>query len=186
MLRAKAPPHPPELMSLEEVWALEHINANVAREAYSQVTQRLADVLEAKKSFEQKALSLFAGYVTLTLASFGLAVGAAGATSPLHGILVPLCGVGILTTAGAFMFVLALWDADYGSLGSAPESWLRRDVLTSLDDQIVAKVTASVVRRCHERIAVSVTSNARKARFIRAGMLLGVIAPISLLVYVLL
>jgi hypothetical protein len=174
-----------DLMSLDEIWAAKNINKEVVREAYSQVSQLLADMLEAKRTFDQKALSLFTAYVTVALAPFGLAVGAANAASPIHDMFGPLCGIGVLFSIGAFLFVAALRDADYGMLGSAPGTWLREDVLQSDNDDMVHRVMASVVRRYQERLVISAQSNASKTLLIRAGMIVGALAPLCVLAFAL-
>ncbi len=175
-----------DLMSSAAIWNAEHINAEVVRESHAQVTQLLSDLLEAKRSFDQKALSLFAAYVTVTLAAFGLAANAASTASPLHEMFGPLLGVGVSFGLGAFMFVLALWDANYGALGSAPSTWLRADVALSRDERMVHRVLASVVRRYQERIVASDKSNSTKVLFIRAGIVMGAAAPLWLLAHALL
>jgi hypothetical protein len=63
---------PPEMLTLEELGQAS-ISAEIAREAYNHASERLADVLDTKKVFEQKAQAFFAGYITLALALFGYA-----------------------------------------------------------------------------------------------------------------
>jgi hypothetical protein len=59
------------MMTLEEI-ERSNVNKEVAREAYEQATKRLVDTLETKKSYEQKAFTLFNAYLTITLALFGV------------------------------------------------------------------------------------------------------------------
>ena len=59
-----------------------HINADVAREAYVQASIRLSDVLDTRKTFDQKAFTLFTGYMTAALAASGVS----GAIYKDHGL----------------------------------------------------------------------------------------------------
>ena len=59
------------MLSLEQL-KQSKINPLVAREAYLQAEKRLSDVLDTKKSVEQKASNLFSAYVTVALALFGI------------------------------------------------------------------------------------------------------------------
>ena len=53
-------------MTLEEI-ERSQVNLDIAREAFDQASKRLADMLDTKKAFEQKAFTLFNGYLTLSL-----------------------------------------------------------------------------------------------------------------------
>jgi len=59
------------MMTLEEIRA-SRINPLVVKEAHDQASKRLADVLDTKKTFEQKAFILFNAYIALALALFGV------------------------------------------------------------------------------------------------------------------
>ena len=59
------------MLSLEQLQA-STINLSVAREAYIQVDRHLLDVLDVRKSFEQKAATLMGAYITMSVALFGI------------------------------------------------------------------------------------------------------------------
>jgi hypothetical protein len=59
-------------MTLDEI-ERSQVNLDIAREAFDQASKRLADMLDTKKAFEQKAFTLFSGYLTLSIALFGVA-----------------------------------------------------------------------------------------------------------------
>ena len=65
------------MLTLEQL-GNSNINADAAREAHTQSEKRLADLLETKKGFEQKAAVLLTGLTTLALGLIG--VGAARRT----------------------------------------------------------------------------------------------------------
>src|SRR5262249_49650786 len=99
------------------------INAAIAREAYTQASSRLADILDAKKTFEQKAFTLFSGYLTVCLVLLGVA----GSVYKDHGPTAQFFAfviAGTMLVAGAVLFVLALKDKSYGAVASSPEMWL--------------------------------------------------------------
>jgi hypothetical protein len=59
------------MLTLEELQA-STINVTVAREAYTQVDRHLIDILEVRKSFEQKAATLMGAYIIISVALFGI------------------------------------------------------------------------------------------------------------------
>ena len=60
------------MLTLDELRGMK-INLLIAREAYAQSSQRLADLIDAKKTFEQKAAALFGGYLTACIALLAVA-----------------------------------------------------------------------------------------------------------------
>ena len=54
------------MMTLAELQTAD-LNPTVVREAYDHAAQRLADSLDTKKAFEQKAFTLLGGYLTISL-----------------------------------------------------------------------------------------------------------------------
>ena len=166
------------MMTLEEIRNAK-INPIIAREAHDQSAKRLSDLLEVKNTFEQKAFILFNGYITATLALFGVA----GAIFNTHGLtsLVAALGItGICFTIGAIFFVLALIDKTYGTLGSSPDMWLESGKIDG-PDSVLPLMLAYITFYYQERINVSRNSNAKKAIRIRTGIILGAIAPFALL-----
>lgn len=53
------------MLTLQEIQS-STINLSVAREAYIQVDRHLLDILEVRKSFEQKAATLMGAYITIS------------------------------------------------------------------------------------------------------------------------
>lgn len=96
------------MLSLEQL-KQSKINPLVAREAYLQAEKRLSDVLDTKKSVEQKASNLFSAYVTVALALFGIG----GAIFKDHGLnqkTWPFFIAGTFFVFGAFIFMVAIKD----------------------------------------------------------------------------
>ncbi|MGH6847436.1 MAG: hypothetical protein ACREC0_08345 [Methylocella sp.] len=120
------------MMTLEEIRAAA-INPVVAREAYDQTSKRLADVLDTKKTYEQKAFTLFNGYVAVSLGLFGVG----GAVFTHYGIsklVLPFWCSGAFFVTGALLFVLALLDAKYGAVASSPDMWLSKGIIDGKDE----------------------------------------------------
>lgn len=166
------------MMTLEDIRAAP-INPAIAREAYDQACKRLADVLDTKKAFEQKAFTLFTGYVTVSLALIGVG-GALLAHDGISHFVIPFWMSGALFVLGAICFVLALMDSEYGSLASSPDMWLNKGTIDG-DDTVLATMLAYITFYHFDRIAKSVSGNNRKARLIRIGILLGTAAPFVLM-----
>ena len=59
------------MLTLQELQSLT-INPAVAREAYTQVDRHLIDILDVRKSFEQKAATLMGAYITISVALLGI------------------------------------------------------------------------------------------------------------------
>ena len=124
------------MLSLHEL-KLAQINPLVAREAHLQTEKRLADVLEVKKSVEQKATTLFSTYVTISLALFGIG-GAIFKDQGFDEKTWPFFIAGLLFVIGAFVFMLAIRDEEYGFLGSGPDMWLNRGTIDGSDNALDA------------------------------------------------
>lgn len=166
------------MMTLKEI-ERSNVNKEVAREAYEQATKRLVDALETKKSYEQKAFTLFSAYLTISLALFGVG----GALYKDDGFAFPVIAFwvcGGIFVSGAVFFVLALMDDRYGALASNPDMWLNRGTIDG-DDTVLPRMLAYVTFYHHDRIDQINTANNVKARHIRYGILAGLAAPIVLL-----
>jgi hypothetical protein len=166
------------MMTLKEI-ERSNVNKEVAREAYEQATKRLMDALETKKSYEQKAFTLFNAYLTISLALFSVG----GALYKDSGFAFPViafwvCG-GIFVLGAAF-FVLALMDDRYGALASNPDMWLNHGTIDG-DDTVLPRMLAYVTFYHQERIDQSNAANSSKALHIRYGILIGLSAPIVLI-----
>jgi hypothetical protein len=166
------------MMTLDEIRASK-INPNIAREAYEQAEKRLSDALEIKKSFEQKAFTLFSGYITASIALFGVG-GALLKDSANRFYVAPFFMTGLIVAIGAICFVLALTDRVYGALASDPDMWLNQGTIDG-DDSVLPIMLTYITFYHKDRICKSTKENNRKAFRIRVGILLGTSAPFVLL-----
>ena len=169
-------------MTLEELRSA-NINPLVAREAHEQATKRLADVLETKKAYEQKAFALFSGFLTVTLGFIagGVALTKDGA---IGGMALALWVAGVVSGVGALFLMLALLDKAYGAVASDPKMWLLRDIIDGPDERL-ALMLAYVTYYHQERIDKSVEANAGKAIWIRRAIVAGFLTPIALIASIL-
>jgi hypothetical protein len=161
------------MLNLDELKA-SAINPEVAKEAYLQAEKRLSDMLDTKKTTEQKASSFFSAYLTVSLALFGIG----GAIFKDYGgspKTLPFFAAGIIFALGALMFMLALKDEDYGFLGSTPDMWLNKGTIDGEATSLGA-MYAYLTHHHAKRIAASRDSNSIKIRFVRLGMLAGLCA----------
>lgn len=170
----------PYQLTLEELQDAE-LNLEVVKEGYAHVEKRLNDVLDVRKTVEQKALTLFSAYVTVSLALFGFALnflkdGSAGLIRAL-----PFMVSGAIFLGGAGIFMAAIRGAEYGFTGSDPRVWLRKGT-TDGDAKALARTLATVIHFHQKRIDVSLASNLTKGRLVQRGMLIGLVATASLLI----
>jgi hypothetical protein len=163
------------MLTLEELEGLQ-INASVAREAYTQVDRHLIDILEVKKSFEQKAATLLGAYITVSVALFGIG-GAIFKDSGAGTKAWPFFASGLVFIIGAWCFIAALKAGKYAALGSTPEMWLNRATIDGGDNALSAML-AYITFHHRDRIAISQSGNELKARWISAGIMLGPIASV--------
>jgi hypothetical protein len=166
------------MLTLQELQAAK-INPAVAREAYVQADRHLVDILDVRKSFEQKASTLMGAYNTLSLALFGL-----GATifKDAHTLreMAPFLGAGAVFFVGTLCFLTAIRSGEYPALGSTPEMWLNAGTIDG-EDNAVAAMLAYITFHHSTRIDLCNASNKRKARWINFGIYLGPVAPIAFL-----
>jgi hypothetical protein len=151
-------------MTLEEI-ERSQVNLDIAREAFDQASKRLADMLDTKKAFEQKAFTLF---------------GVAATLYKDHGLsftVVSFVIVELTLIAGAVCFVFALMDEKYGAVASDPNMWLNKGTIDG-DETVLPRMLAYVTYYHQERIDISIESNNAKTTHIRRGILLGVATPI--------
>jgi len=171
------------VLTLNELQALT-INASVAREAYAHVDRHLVDLLDIRKSFEQKAATLMGAYVTLSVALFGIG----GALFKDGGVIervYPFFGAGCVFIIGAGCFIVALKTGTYAAVGSTPEMWLNRGTIDG-GDNAVSAMLAYIVFHHSERIKLCARSNESKARWIDLGIYVGPVAPAVFLTLLLL
>lgn len=163
------------MLSLEELRAAK-INPAVAREAFDHASARLADILDTRKSYEQKAFTLFSGFLTFGLGLFAAGVALLSQKAPLHMVVTVWAG-GLVFLASAFLLVLALLDSSYGAMGSDPETWITPGVIDG-DEGVLSLMLAYLTNMYQARIDQSVAANAAKARWIRIGVFLGIASPL--------
>lgn len=164
------------MLSLEEIRSSQ-VEPAVVQEAYQQAVQRLADALDTKKAFEQKASTLFTGYITIALALFSVG-GALIGKNGVENLTVSFWVTGALFGVGAFWFVTALRDREYGALGSEPNMWLVRGVIDG-DDTTLPYMLAYLTYYYQERIDKSAASNDTMRRRIRSGVYFGFAALLA-------
>jgi hypothetical protein len=167
------------MLTLSELQELT-INPEVAREAYVQADRHLLDILDVRKSFEQKAATPMGAYITISIALFGIG-GAIFKDAHFNSKAWPFFGTGLVFILGAWCFVAALKSGTYAAVGSTPEMWLNRGTIDG-GDNAVAALLAYITFHHSERIAISVRGNAQKARWIDVGIFLGPVAAIVFLV----
>ena len=167
------------MLTLQELQTVT-INPAVAREAYTQVDRHLIDILDVRKSFEQKAATLMGAYITISVALLGIGGAIFKDSGSIEKVL-PFFGTGLVFIVGAGCFIAALKAGDYAALGSTPEMWLNRGTIDGSESALPAML-AYITFHHRERIALCVDGNKRKARWIDAGVLLGPIAPIVFLI----
>lgn len=165
------------MMTLEEIH-VSKINPIIAKEAYDQASKRLADVLDTKKMFEQKAFILFNAYTALALALMS-AAGVILKTEALRIPFWPFLLSGLIFVAGASLFAMALLDRKYGALASDPDMWLNKGTIDG-DDSVLPLMLAYLTFYHKERIKQGIESNTHKAELIRYGIFVGLAAPLAL------
>lgn len=155
------------MLTKEEIGSLA-VNLEVAREAHKDVEKRLIDVLDVRKTVEQKATTLFGFYITIALALFGVG-GALLRETSLNLSAWPFMAAGGVFVAGAVCFIWANWPMTYGFLGSNPSMWLVRGRVDG-GPEALADMLAFLVHDQEIKIKVSWASNAQKVLALRCGM----------------
>jgi hypothetical protein len=170
------------MMTLAELQTA-NVNPLIAREAYEQADKRLADTLATKLVFEQKAFTLFAGYLTISLALFS-AGGAVYGIPQMQHLAVPFWLTGLIYVAGSILFAIALIDQDYGAVASHPDMWLNAGTIDG-PDAVLPTMLAYIAFYHQRRIDTSIASNRAKAKWIRMGIYAGIVAPVLFMGFVL-
>jgi hypothetical protein len=170
------------MMSISEL-STAKVNPDIAREAFLQSSARLADLLDTKKSFEQKAFTLFSGYMTAVLAAFGVAA-AVYKDYGFTTLSISFTVAGLALLAGEIFFVIALYDSKYGAAGSEPEMWLKHGVIDANNPSTLPRMLAAITFHHGARIEASIESNDFKGRLIRRGIYCGVAMPVLFLIAV--
>src|SRR5260370_7800810 len=99
------------MLDLDELKATT-LNPIVTKEIYLQAEKRLIDVLDTKKSIEQKASTFFSAYLTVSLALFGIGV-AIFKEHVSNAKALPFFLAGAAFVDGALIFILALKDQKF-------------------------------------------------------------------------
>lgn len=166
------------MLSLEEIRDSK-INIQIAREAYNQADKRLADILSTKEAFEQKAFTLFGGYMTALLGLF-TAAGVLYEQSGINKLSISFLLSGAMVLLGVLCFVSALKGYGYGAAGSNPGMWLTKNIIDG-DDDALPYMLACIIFHHQKRIKVSIESNRKKHFWISLGIAFGIASPIMLL-----
>jgi hypothetical protein len=158
------------MMTLEEI-AKSNIDKDFAREVLLQAEKRLADLIDAKKAIDTKATALFAAYVTLSTATFGI-----GSTL-LRNVIYsdgawPFFVAGSFFALGALVFVWAIRPGQFGYLGATPRMWLTED-WSATGGADLAHMLAYTAAYYQERIDMSDASNAARYKLFTLGMAIG-------------
>lgn len=158
------------MLTLDEIRKSD-IDKDFAREILSQAEKRLADLIDAKKAIDTKATALFAAYVTLATATFGVgsallrnAVSADGAW--------PFFAAGSIFAFGALVFVWTIRPAPFGYLGSTPRMWLTEG-WSGTSGAGMAHMLAYTAAYYQDRIDLSDAANATRYRLFTFGMSVG-------------
>jgi hypothetical protein len=167
------------MMTLKELQS-STINGVVSREAYTQVDRHLQDILDVRKSFEQKATNLMGAYNTISLALFGIGVTIFKDSATVTNMW-PTLGAGFVFFVGALCFIAAIKSGDYAAVGSTPEMWLNRGTIDGNDNAVAAMLTYITFHHS-KRIEICNKGNRRKANWIDVGIYLGPIAPVVFLI----
>jgi hypothetical protein len=163
-----------EIMSLEEIQNCE-IHSDTIKETIKQSEKRLLDVLDTRKTHDQKAFILFNGYITISIALFSIGA----AFYKHHYMFKPFFSTCFIFVLGALCFMISLIDSKYGALGSNPKMWLRKGVLDGDDDSY--KISLAYLAYYYQnRIKQSISSNNKKANWVRGGIIIGFIATVIL------
>jgi hypothetical protein len=149
------------------------------REAASQVDKRLADLLDTKKTFDQRAIALLGPSVSLAVALAGASGLAVLSSNPE--IVAALAASSICMTLAAVACVLSLQVRNYGAQGADPAHWLKPGTLTGSDVEL-AQALAELIWHHRERINDSTTSNDSKRLWFTCATCLAIAAPVVLAV----
>jgi hypothetical protein len=168
------------MMTLEELDRAK-INPTIVREALAQAVKRLADTLETKKTFEQKATTLLGAFVTISLALSGAGAALLRDQSLLLHHRWPIWLAATLMMLGAFCFAGAMIDQRYGAMGSDPDMWINAGTIDATDDKRLSYMLALITYYHKKRISTGTRSNTIKAWLIRGGVICGALAPLALL-----
>lgn len=166
------------LLSLDQL-SKAAIDPEVAKEAYAQVEKRLADLLETKKSFETRAASMLASFVSIELALMATAIALLN-SGILKGTMEGLPYVLFLTAVplvyATFTLCEALLPTHYGNLGASPEIWLQQGIM---DQPIsVAHMQSYAIFHMAKRIDMTEASNNAKAECLKTAAWISAATPI--------
>lgn len=156
------------------------ITPEIADQAFHHVSTRLEWALDQRKLIETRAIGLLRTFLSLALAVIGVGVALQRMEGPPLELTAFLAGATPLFLAAACM-VVAIWDRDYGSLGSTASWWLRKGVIDG-DPSEAAYLTACLTESYQRRIKASMGSNMTAIYFIRGGLVAAVLSPVALAV----
>ena len=147
------------------------INAEAAKAILSQAEKMHSDLIDDKKSLENKASNFFGSYITIATALIGL--GGVLAKTDYFGLSpLPFFVAGVLFIAGCFFFVSVQQSDTYGISGSDPKNWLESGWLDARND-VTSKLNAYLILQYKQKIEASMEANKKKRFRLKFGMYLG-------------
>jgi len=170
------------MIDRDELWKRK-INPEVAKEVLAQSEKRLADLLDAKKSFETRAATLLTAFSSLALALIGAAA-AFFTNNQLQrlGLLIP---IGLFLSSLPLIFsswcmMQTLQPARYGNLGTEPSMWLVDNFIDTDNATALPLMQATIAWDTQQRIDSTFASNNDKASNISIGSSAALASPILL------
>jgi hypothetical protein len=163
-------------MTLDDIRQLENLNEEMIKEYCRLAEERLKDCLDTKKQLEQKAFVLLSGYITISLALFGLII--SGKLPYIFGLSSLILCIGIC------FILLTIKLSNYGNLGRHPEDFLgkRNYNYLTIDKKYQALMYAYNLEYLVDAINISKKSNTDKRLKINLAIYCGAIALVPFLI----
>ncbi|ROO27902.1 hypothetical protein [Salinisphaera orenii] len=170
----------PQMLGKTEMAGLD-ISPAVAGRAVEQTRQRAEYLIELRHKIEVRAAALLRAFLGLAIAIVGFGVGierlAGGDPATVVRYVV---GASPLFVAAACMGA-AIWDRNYGTLGSSAHWYLRHGVIDG-DETDVAYLDACLAESYERGNSDSSRCNRVALNYIRAGLISAALTPLCLLV----
>lgn len=157
----------PNILSSEQIRNMKDLNIDAIKVYLKLAEKRLADTIEVKKQFDQKAFNFLGGYVTAALALFGL-------SEKFTAISFWLNLTAIIFCIGVVPIFLSLKSSTYGTLGRHPKDWLESENYLTVKSGNMAHIYAYLLRDIAPRIDQSKRINKKKASYLNIAVLIGI------------
>jgi len=161
---------------LDNLLAEEHIESKNVLYGLDCAKERLADLLDTKKAFEEKAINLFKSQIGI--ASIMLALTKTGILQISEPNINFVIFSFIVFIIGAVLSLLSLQVNAYGAFGEHPIDFLQKEVMT--DKKALNELLLFMLHSHIERINISEESNKIKVSYIKASIWLILIATAPL------